>query len=226
MNATRLNILFLLFIAFPLTLLNAQVPVENLDKEKYPANNKVESLEAAAVLSFFEETNVGNLHVFPSPDTPAAYDFFFKGEALPEGAMGVFAEEWREKLPASYEAYAVYAIKGEGKPYYIVRYEGADIRNAIELFEMIDGEMIHRQTLAMYRCEDGECLQQDAWLLDLNGDTLFDIVKKVKIWSSDQRERVIGEYQDVMTQLDNGRFVSTGSLEVELQDYRMEELEQ
>ncbi len=206
--------------------LPGQVPVENLEKKKYPANNRVESLEAAAVISFFEETNVGNLHVYPSADTSASYDFFFKGEKLPEGAMGIFKKAWREKLPKSYDAYAVYAIKGEGKPYYIVRYEGEGLRNAIELFEMIEGEMQHRQTLAMYRCEEGECVQQDTWLLDLNGDTLFDMIKKVKIWSSDQRERVIGEYQDVMTQLDNGRFVSTGSLEVELRDYRMEELEQ
>lgn len=208
-----------------LIALSAQVPVENLEKKKYPAGNKAESLEAAAVHSFFEETNVGNLHVFPSAETPASYNFFFKGEKLPQGAMGIFTEEWRENLPDSFDAYAVYAVKGEAKPYYIVRFEGEDIRNTIELFEMIEGRMEHRQTLAMYRCENGECVQQDAWLLDLNGDTLFDLIKKVKIWNNDQRERLLGEYQDVMTQLDNGRFVSTGSLEVDLQDYRMEELD-
>ncbi len=202
----------------------AQIPVEELEKERYPANNEAETLEGAAFATYFEETNVGNLHLYPSAEPTADLDYYFRGNPLPEGLYGVFPPEWREELSGTVDVLAVYAIKGDAKPYYILRLEGAGSRNTLELFEMIDGTLHHRQTLAIYWCEAGQCLQQDAWLQDLDGDTRFDLIKKVRIRDK-VREKEIGTYNVVLKQLENGEFEPTGTIPVELRDYRMEELE-
>jgi len=202
----------------------AQIPVEELEKEQYHANNEAETLEGAAFATFFEETNVGNLHIYSTAEPTAELDYFFRGTPLPEGLYGVFPREWREELPGSVNVQAVYAIKGDAKPYYILRLEGTGSRNTLELFEMVDGALQHRQTLAIYWCEAGQCLQQDAWLQDLDGDTRFDLIKKVRIWGA-TRGKEIGEYNVVLKQLENGEFEPTGTIPVELNDYRMEELQ-
>lgn len=206
--------------------LAGQVPLEDVEDRKYPANNQPETMEAAAVASFFETTNVGNLHIFPSIENVAPYNFYYKGEELPKGALGIFEEDWLEKLPEEFKPYAVFAIKGDAKPYYLVRFEGKGIRNTIELFEMVDGVMEHRETVARYRCEGGDCMQMDSWLQDLNGDTWLDIIKKVKIWDSEKNNEAIGSYYIILTQLEDGTFAPTGSIPVQLKDYRLENLEE
>lgn len=202
----------------------AQIPEEKLERERYPANNEAETVEGAAFATYFEEINVGNLHLFPSAEEKADLEYFFRGQRLPQGLYGVFPPSWLEKLPESVDVMAVYAIKGNAKPYYILRLKEAGSRNTLELFEMLDGTLQHRQTLAIYWCAGGQCLQQDAWLQDLDGDTLFDLIKKVKIWDR-ERGKEVGRYHVVLKQLDDGTFEPTGSIPVELKDYRMEELE-
>lgn len=205
-------------------LLPAQVPLENVEKDEYPAHDDTETAEEAVIASFFEETNVGNLHLFPSANAKASYDYFFKGKELPDNVSGLIDPDWRADMPEGMKAYAVYTIKGAPDPFYIIRFEGEGVRNTIELFEMEEGMMEHRQTLAMYWCKPNECIQQDAWLQDADGDTLFDLIKRVKIWDSEKNRKVIGEYHTVMTQLDDGTFVQTGNIPIDLMEYPMEEL--
>lgn len=199
----------------------AQIPDGQLDRRQYPANNTTDSKREAVFATYFEEANIGNAHVY-SPQGEAAEDYFYKGTELPRGLFGMFESDWRSGMPQNFKAYAVAAIRGEGKPYYILRFEGEGTDNTIALFEVANDILYHKATLASYWCEENHCRQKDSWLQDFDGNVRLDILTKVKLTDRRKTEEVIEEFYLIQKQLEDGSFVKDSRMDVDVQDYFMQ----
>lgn len=197
-----------------------QIIREELDYNQYPANNQADSRIEAAFAAYFEEENVSNTHVY-LPPAEVSYDYYLKGTKLPRGLFGLFDEAWRNDMPEDFKAFAVFAMRGEGKPYYLLRFSGEEIDPSIELFEMVDQRLHHLATLATYWCDDDYCLQKDSWLQDFDGNVRIDILSKVKMTDERRKRKVVDEYYLIHRQLKDGRFVTDSQMEVDVNDYFM-----
>ena len=212
---TAFAVLSLSLFFFPNATLFAQVSVPAMEEKEYA------DLEAA-LASLFEEREVGNLHVFASGEVRPGPDYFFHGTELPVVFLPNLEEEWFANLPGELKAYAVFSIRGYEKPYYIIRFEGEESKSAIELFELVGQTLLHRVTLARLWCPGGQCVQEDAWVQDVNGDTFLDVLKKVRIYERDMPDKPLGEYQTLFIQNDEGAFQPDSSIPVDWADYPME----
>lgn len=215
------NSFFLIFTFFLSISLSAQVPDHELDVNQYPANNKAETKREAAFAAFFEEANVSNLHVYAPQSAEVPYDYYYLGRELPRGFFGLFNPEWRSDLPKDFKVYAVSAIRGDSKPYYIMRFAGQGMDPTIALFE-INGEQLDRlATLASFWCTDGYCYQRDSWIQDVDGDARLDIITKVRMTDKRRSKEVIEEHHTIFKQLQDGTLVPTSRLDVDINDYFM-----
>lgn len=200
-----------------------QVTDRELDKNQYPANNKADSKYEAAFASYFEETNVSNSHIYMPPEG-AEYDYYYQGKELPKGLFGIFNQKWRQNMPEDFKAYAVFSIRGEGKPYYILRFSGEKVDPSIGLFEMIGDKLHHKATLATYWCADDYCIQKDSWLQDFDGNVRLDFLTKVKMMDKRGKHEVIDEFYSIYKQLEDGKFVPDSRMDVDVNDYFMQKI--
>lgn len=216
--------ILLLCCALLMTTLNLQA--QKKSPATYPALNAPKTETARTFASIFDENNVGNLHVFPTNDEEAEYDYYFRGRPLPDNLYGLFPEKW-EKLIAEQQAevFTTYVIRGENDAYFIVRLQSPEMGQRLELFDLKDGSLRHLHTLAFADCNRGRCIQQDAWILDLDGNTRLDIIKKVRI-TDRYTGQAIDEYANVYTQTNDGIYYKTDDLTPELDTYLMQELEE
>lgn len=198
----------------------AQVPDSQLDRRQYPANNTADSKREALFATYFEEANVGNAHVFAVRDEMPE-DYFYKGTELPRGLFGMFETKWRSTMPDNFKAYAVAAIRGEGKPYYLLRFEGKGTNAQIALFEVANDILYHKITLAGYTCDQGVCHQKDSWIQDFDGNVRLDILTKVRVTAEDEQQ-VIKAYHVIHKQLKDGSFVKDSQMDVDVKDYFMQ----
>lgn len=204
-----------------------QIPDSQIDRDQYPANNTPDTKQEAIFSTYFEDANVSNMHFYlPATGQGMDDDYFFKGTEIPRGLYGIFYAKWREQLPEDFKAFAVFAIRGDGKPYYIMRFAGKDMDPAIGLFEIANGKLHRKAILATNWCGDNYCVQKDSWLQDFDGDVRLDILTKVKIMDNRYREEVIDEYYSISKQLDNGTFSADSQMDVNVNDYFMYEAEQ
>lgn len=178
--------------------------------------------------AFFEDRNVGNLHLYASVSTPtAAADYFFYGREIPRGYFDLIDPRWRAFFIKDLQAYAIGTIKGtaEVNDFYLLRIEVPGTKNTIDLFEMQNGQLVHKQQLATYWCRDHYCIQQDSWILDLNGDTQLDIIKKINLVEYHNKETAhTEEYHTVLLQMEDGSFHRSDQLKVQIEDYQIEKL--
>lgn len=216
----RSLLLFFFSMLFIISL-SAQIPDRAIDTNQYPANNTPDSKREAIFSTYFEETNVGNLHVFAPEEKAVAPDHYFKGRELPRGLFGIFEPKWRESMPEDFKAYAVYSLRGEGKPYYLLRFSGAETDRMIGLFEMVGDQLHHKLTLASYWCVGDYCLQKDSWLQDFDGDVRLDVLTKVRMTDNRRNEQVVDEYYAISKQLKDGSFSRKHDLQVQVNDYFM-----
>lgn len=203
------------------TGVTAQVPAGELDVNQYPANNKADSKREAAFAAFFEEANVSNLHVYAPQTKEVDLDYYYKGKELPRGMFGIFNPEWRSELPKDAKAYAVSAIRGNSKPYYIIRFAGKNYDPTIALFEMNGEQLDMLAVLAGFWCAQQYCYQRDSWIQDVDGDTRLDIITKVRMTDKRRDKTVIEEHHTIYKQLADGTIVKTTSLDVDIDDYFM-----
>jgi hypothetical protein len=161
---------------------------------------------------------------FYLPTGEMDYDYFFKGTELPRGLFGIFDGAWRDDMPEDFKAFAVYAIRGEGKPYYILRFSGEQIDPFIALFEIKGNKLKYKSTLATYWCGESYCLQKDSWMQDFDGDVRLDILTKVKMTDDRRKNQVIEEYYTIMQQTENGALISNSQMDVDVNDYFMHDV--
>lgn len=175
----------------------------------YPIGKAPETEMGRAFSAAFDESNVGNLHVFGTLEAEPSADYFYVGTAIDHKFYGLLSPTWqRALLPKTAELYAIKAIRHGDGVQYIMRFYTPDQGNQIELFTLINGELRHLTTLAYIECSKTRCIQLDSWILDVDGDTDLDLVKKLQIWDR-QKDRVADAYINLFAQLKRGSYQQT-----------------
>jgi len=193
--------------------------------DPYPITNEAPSPEAKAFIAQFDDKNVGNLHVYSTLKENFDIDYPYKGEPLGEEFYSLMDGETIQLLaPEGAKAYAIQAIRGDATTYFLMRMPSAynNHNTNLMLFELNGEYLESKEVLAFAYEKKGVIYQQDSWILDLDGDTLLDIVKKYQQRTVDGE--ILAETIITKKQLPNGLFVRTDELEVDKQDYRLERL--
>lgn len=174
-----------------------------------------------AYKQLFEETNVGNLHIYSlTEEERAAPDDFFYGQQIPRGLFGLFSANWRDELPADFEAYALFKIKhGEGDAY-LMRFAGPGTQNLIGLFTIKGDKVAFLKVLSSHSCNQNTCWQTDSWIQDFDGDTRLDILQKVRVLQFTLMDAPVEEYSQVLRQGDDGKFTLSKEIDIDIVSYR------
>ncbi|MEL6923169.1 MAG: hypothetical protein AAFO94_03905 [Bacteroidota bacterium] len=186
----------------------------------------VDTEKIAAFRAFFNNPNVGNLHVYAPKTETVSTDYYFSGTAIPRGYFDLIDPFWRMFYSDDMKAFAVYTLKGtvDNNPYYLIRFESPGVRNTLDLFELSEGKLHHKKQLAAYWCMDQGCVQKDSWIQDMDGDTQFDILKKVRMVERNQQGEFWSDdpYHIFYKQLSDGSFEERPYPQSEISDYIME----
>lgn len=208
--------IFLLFFTSAISQVTYDIPVY-----EDPDIGGMEYEDAMVFKDFFEHTNVGNMHVYPSSERNPTSDYYFHGEKIRRKWYKYFDRKWSTAHSKRYTAYATYAITIGDDLHFLIRFEGRKYDNSIELFTLNRGVITHRQTLASYNYELGIESQLDSWIQDFDRDTRKDILKKFSInyyW----KERP-EEYTVLYKQLSDSDFEKNENMDVDTQDFIMHE---
>lgn len=226
-----MRVLSLLFLSVCLTVgaigQEQDTTYQEYDVRPYPATNVPASAEAAAFISIFEESNVGNLRVYAHYDDELPYDYPFRGEEIPESFYEMFTGTYRDLLEAdeSY-AYSIYSIKGNRSEHYLIRTPSDKGPNTIVLFDLNGEVMEPVQVLAYAYCKGDFCYQQDSFITDLDGDTDLDILTKFRRVEADNEETLV-KNDIVYLQNDDGTYqmVLDNELRIDKDAYNMKKIE-
>jgi hypothetical protein len=207
-------LLILLFLFNTFQFSSAQNLPDYADEEKEQFND------------LFSTSNVGVLHVYAASKKQVPSDYFFKGQKIPTSFYQFFTQNWIVDMPDGFEAYALHRIRGRGGDLYLIRFEGDGVQHLIELFQFNEEKLVHKQVLANYQCADQLCIQQDAWITDVNNDVRLDIIKKVKIFTDNgvKNRFFPDEYRTMLTQQADGSFTPTEEPSIDWTDYKFDSL--
>jgi hypothetical protein len=173
-----------------------------------------------AYKQLFEESNVGNLHVYSLDRNSNSPDDYFYGERIPRGLYGLFSANWRDEFPDDFEAYALFKIKHGASDAYLMRFAGLGTQNLIGLFAIEEEKVVFLRILSSHSCNNSTCWQTDSWIQDFDGDTRLDILQKVRVLQFTLMNAPVEEYSQVLRQDKSGRFVVTKEVNIDLSDYK------
>lgn len=173
----------------------------------------------ATFVDLFEISNVGNLHVYAPLDKPAEEDYYFKGERIPRGLYGTFAQNWRNDLPADFEAFALYAIRNGTEDAYLIRFAGRGTNNMIGLFRIEGEKVVFVKTLANHFCNEQNCWQMDSWIQDVDGDTRLDILQKARMLEYTLMDAPVSEYNQLLLQTKDGQYQAAEGMNISWSSY-------
>lgn len=211
-------LLFLLF--FIPTTIFSQTNGSSTDSP-YPINNRPSSEKTAAFIALFDDTNVGNLHVYTSKMSNPKEDYFYMGQEMDTYYTAMLPKKWRKKTRGkAAKAYAVKNIAGAEREYYIIRFLDKKERNHLALFELQQESLIHKMTLAQAWCKGPRCYQKDTWIQDVDGDTLVDLIVKTRR----ERNSLTSDEIEVYQQTKAGNFVKNETWNIDSTKYPLEEL--
>lgn len=196
----------------------------NPEDQAYPIGNQPENERIAAFISVFDDTNVGNMHIYTTLDEKASADYFYLGKDI----TGTFDDLLSTKLKrrvrqTNGKIFAVHNIRGVNGEYYILRVPSKKGAQALKMYELQGTKLIETLTLADARCKaNGTCWQTDSWIQDVDGDTRLDVIqKKAKLRDG----KIIRESTTVYTQNRAGIFNKNNVVNIEEQDYMLEKLQ-
>lgn len=184
--------------------------------QPYPAGNQPLNETTAAFISVFDDTNVGNLHVFAPMKAQPATDYFFYGTDI-TGSFDKMLPRRTKRILRRKNAklYATRNIRGVNGEYYILRTVDKKGNPTLDLYELAGKKLSKIKTLAQTNCKNtASCNSLDSWIQDVNGDTRLDIIQKEKVG---MKTNVV-----VYTQNARGKFVQNDDVEVDSGKYIME----
>lgn len=132
------------------------------------------STVAPEVQDLFEEQNPVKMHFFGTNDAPPKEDYPYTGKEIGEAQMKFLADDLQPNEVGS--VYACYRTEYEG--FYILRVPGKYASSNLSLakWDASSSKLIKVQDLATIQCDEGMCIQQDAWLTDLDDNRISELV--------------------------------------------------
>lgn len=125
--------------------------------------------------NMFEEVNVVKLHAFGTNELePKQEDYPYTGKKIEEAQMKYLGDGLQANevggVYACYrtEAYNLYVLRVPGK------YASSDL--ALAKWDDASQKLVKVMDLASIQCDEGYCIQQDAWLTDLDDNRALDLV--------------------------------------------------
>lgn len=199
------------------------------DPATYPIQQSPETEQTRDMARQFEETNVGNLHVFATLAEADEVDhqYYFKGRPLAESFHSLLPRKWYRQLSRDrMDAYAVYQIRGEGEAYFIIRFDSPRHGQQIELFDLENGRLVHKMNLAGIDCNRNICRQTDSWVIDIDGDTRLDIIQKSRRYrpGTAEDQEIVREKTTIYAQRQDGSFDATDNLRAPISTFVMKDL--
>lgn len=174
--------------------------------------------------TLFEEENIGNKHLYVLPNQEATYPY--KGAEIARRFYGLFESGLAlALLEKDLKAFALSKVRTEGIDYFLIRLESDTGNGTIHLFEYDDNKQVISSmvTLAETDCGVYTCQQTDSWIIDLNGDTRLDILKKYALKDQLTKTVVVSNTR-ILLQTQEGSFEESALDEVEIEDYQLESL--
>lgn len=163
-----------------------------------PVSNKA----ASFIALFNKDVNVGNLHVYSFIEKPNE-NYYFLGTKIDAGFMDMFSPDLRElRNKKRAEFYAVQAIRGKGNQYYIIRSPGHAGNNRLALYQLTGEKLQLKTELANAKKVDTNISQTDAWIRDIDGNTLLDVIL-VQV-EKEERKTTSSKIVSVMLQNEQG----------------------
>lgn len=204
---------FIFCCLFAISSSYAQVEQKGVYLENAPKSEVAKQL-----LTQFPGDNVGNEHLYSFlTDEPEA-DYVFTGKIIARNYYELFDTDIQKNLRvAKTHLYAVQAIRSDKGAFYIIRMPGKKGNNKLALFGLQDNDMLHILDLADADLSN----QQDAWILDVDGDTRLDVVIKSK--KSKLKGRPV-EMLTVYKQSKKGTFKEWEDHNLDPDDFQLESL--
>lgn len=221
-------LLSILTLVFSLTLTAQDDSIRPLaeDPSPYPVvGASPESDKEAIFMSFFnKDVNVGNLHVFSFLNEPTE-DYYFLGNEISRGFADMFTGDLRQtRVAADAKFYGVMSIRGEGRPYYIIRsYGKSGVNNHLALYELNEGKLTFKLDLASATRAGKGVKQVDSWILDLDGDTLLDVISITA--QTGKNGEFVKKEQKVYLQNENGTLLLEEDYDLSPYMYLSEDLQ-
>lgn len=174
--------------------------------------------------SQFGELNVGNLHVYSRNENLADRDYYFTGDKVSPMFQQYLPKSLRKKvITKGREPYKVASIRGqELKDYYILRINDGKSDNTIVLYDLKQGQLQAKMTLAYFYEKRRRTVQMDSWVQDLNGDTRLDLIQRKQIKNKDGK--VVKEKTKIFLQKRGGKFKRSRKTKIEKSDYKMQSI--
>lgn len=128
----------------------------------------------------FEETNIGNLHLFANANHADPYTF--SGTPISSEYRDFLPLKMRRQiLKGKLNVEAIYSIRGNKlNDFYILNLHPKNRPSKLVMYRMDNERLKKIKTLAAFQCEPGSCVQIDSWISDFNGDTRLDLLQKTK----------------------------------------------
>lgn len=170
--------LVITFIGFNVTAQTSNIEAIKDEENTYPVNNPqpLNNKTTAFLALFNKDVNLGNLHLYSFLDKPSE-NYYFSGQTISLGMSDMFSPDLRATKNRKNAAYfAVQAIRGNGQENYIIRSPGKSGNNRLALYQLNGNKLQLLTELANAVQKGSEVEQTDAWIRDVNGDTLLDVI--------------------------------------------------
>lgn len=125
--------------------------------------------------NLFEEVNVVKMHLFGTNELEPKQDAYpYAGKKIEEAQMKYLGDGLQANeiggVYACYrtEAYNLYILRVPGK------YASSDL--ALAKWDDASQKLVKVMDLASIQCDEGYCIQQDAWLTDLDDNRVLDLI--------------------------------------------------
>ncbi|MFK7936694.1 MAG: hypothetical protein AB8G22_24485 [Saprospiraceae bacterium] len=213
------------FIAIILILLSPFVSIAQQQQaleitptdQPYPARNQATSEKATAFISVFDDTNVGNLHVYAPAIGEENEEYFYYGTDITGSFTDMLPRKLRRTLlRTDGKLFATKNIRGVGGEYYIIRTSDKQGNPVLDIYELAGTKLAKVMMLANRKCKEAGCRQMDSWIQDVNGDTRLDIIQKRKKGKSEKLK--------VFTQNVQGKFMLDNDVQLNPTDYQLESI--
>ena len=191
--------------------------------QPYPAGNQPANASIAAFISVFDDTNVGNLHVFSTQKEEPTADYFFQGTDITGSFNDVLPEDLKSSLRRTGgKIHAVRNVRGVDGEYYILRIPNATKMPQLKMYELRGTKLVELLTLADIDCKDnGRCTQVDSWIQDVDGDTRLDVIQRRAKMRDGQSKKI----KTTVYMLDrSGNFRKSRSVDIDENSYMMEKM--